>query len=202
MFRNAGWKVLRRDIHAANLIQFTGGHDVSPNLYGEALHPQSSTNPHRDEREMLIFNQGVHLGIPMGGICRGAQFLNVMCGGKMYQHVDGHARGSHMAVDTRTKEEFMVTSTHHQMMIAGQDGTHIVTASCSSKKERMKVDLGILVIYDRAPIDVEAVYYPWQNCFCFQPHPEFPDQDELAERYMAYLEEFCLTKSSTVQNKK
>src|SRR3546814_3238996 len=28
---------------------------------------------------------------PMAGICRGGQFLNVMCGGSMIQHVEGHA---------------------------------------------------------------------------------------------------------------
>ena len=196
MFRSAGWKVLKRDIRVADLIQFTGGHDVSPNLYGEAEHAHTSTNPLRDNREMLIFQQGLALEIPMAGICRGAQFLNVMCGGSLYQHVDGHANGIHKAVDIHTGEAFKVTSTHHQMMITGTGADTIITANCSSKKERMKTNYGIIVIYDNTPMDVEAVYYPRQNCFCFQPHPEFEGQDELAVRYLDYVEDLCFRRAA------
>lgn len=198
MFRSAGWKVLKRDIHVADLIQFTGGHDVSPNLYGEAKHVSTSTNPLRDNREILIFQQGLSLNIPMAGICRGGQFLNVMCGGSLYQHVDGHAGGIHEAKDVRTSKTFKVTSTHHQMMLPSKDADIIVTASCSTKKERMKTDYGVLVVFDRAPIDIEVLYYPAQNCLCFQPHPEFQNQEELAIRYMDYVEDLCLDRSSLI----
>lgn len=201
MFRSAGWKVLRRDIHAADLIQFTGGHDVSPNLYGEAVHDRTSTNPLRDNREIMIFQHGLSLTIPMAGICRGGQFLNVMCGGELYQHVDGHVGVIHKAKDIRTGETFDVTSTHHQMMIPSKEADIIITASCSTKKERMKTDYGILVIFDNTPLDIEVLYYPKQNCLCFQPHPEFRGQDKLAERYMDYIEDYCLGKSSLIINK-
>ena len=124
--------------------------------------------------------------------------MNVMCGGSMYQHVDGHAGVKHKAWDVRTNEYFEVTSTHHQMMIAGEAGEVIVAARCSSKKERMKVDYGILVLYDNTPLDVEVVYYPWTNCLCFQPHPEFAGEEELAIRYIDYVEDLCLKGSSII----
>lgn len=50
---------------------------------------------------LVLYNNAKRLQIPMVGICRGAQFLNVMAGGKMIQHVEGHAiHGTHEIVVT------------------------------------------------------------------------------------------------------
>lgn len=192
MFRSAGWKVLKRDIVTADLIQFTGGHDVSPELYGEIKHPSTGTNPMRDAREQLIFKQGIAAGIPMAGICRGGQFLNVMCGGKMWQHVDNHATGQHhIAWDMATGEELSVTSTHHQMMIPGPNSRSIMVAKESRCRHRMRNGHEVGV-YDANPIDIEAIHYPLMNVFCFQPHPEFANEDVLATAYFEYLDTLLL----------
>lgn len=181
--------MLKRDIAAADLIQFTGGHDVSPELYGEQKHPRTGTNPIRDAREQLIFKQAHGAGAPMAGICRGAQFLNVMCGGKLWQDVDNHALGkTHPAWDTRTGEELQVTSTHHQMIIPGPESRVILVAKESRRRSRMN-QAHELSVYEPNPVDVEALHYPLSNVFCFQPHPEFFDKDMLATAYFEYLDE-------------
>ena len=56
----------------ADLIQFTGGADISPELYGEPRHPKTYPNPLRDRKEELEFRKWVDKK-PMVGICRGAQ---------------------------------------------------------------------------------------------------------------------------------
>lgn len=73
----------------------TGGPDVSPALYGAARHP--ATGPSRDERdaaELAVLHRALGRGIPVLGVCRGLQLLNVALGGTLVQHVPdavGHA---------------------------------------------------------------------------------------------------------------
>lgn len=191
MFRQHGWGIVGT-VEAADLVQFTGGEDVTPSLYGQAAHARTCNNPIRDRQEARVFKLARKLDKPMAGICRGGQFLNVMSGGSMWQDVNKHTT-PHEAKDTRTGQLVVVTSTHHQMMIPGEAGevildckistfkvgcknvpTHIVLANTDSQDER----------------DIEAVYYRKFNTFCFQPHPEFERCPDLAKAYMDYLTEF------------
>lgn len=65
---------------------FTGGHDVSPTLYGEdAMSVCGECCPWRDTAERLLFQAAVARDKPILGICRGLQFINVMLGGTLYQ---------------------------------------------------------------------------------------------------------------------
>ncbi|MCA2590219.1 MAG: gamma-glutamyl-gamma-aminobutyrate hydrolase family protein [Microcystis sp. M31BS1] len=69
MFLRNGWQVVK-DIEDSDLIQFTGGSDVDPMLYGEPYHPATGSSPMRDAKEANIFNK-YNWDIPMAGICRG-----------------------------------------------------------------------------------------------------------------------------------
>lgn len=194
MFQKNGWDVVNA-LQDADLVQFTGGSDVNPALYNQGVHSTTWYNTERDEREVIIFKAARHLNKPMAGICRGGQFLNVMCGGSMWQDVDGHATGrNHEVSDTRTGDLFWVTSTHHQMMIPSPEGEVILIAREATKREKKGKPGVIGLIRDRNVIsdDVEAVYYQDQEVFCFQPHPEFSGYGDLARRYMNYLNEFFL----------
>lgn len=170
LFVSRGWEVCSK-MEDADLILFTGGEDVSPDMYGEQRHPSTYSNRHRDDKEAALYGTAILLNIPMVGICRGGQFLNVINGGKMYQHVGGHCR-DHYLTDVDTGKEVLVSSTHHQMMRPAPGATVIATAAEYSFKQCM-ID-GIIVDVDD-PVDVEVVYYAETNCLCFQPHPEFTD---------------------------
>ena len=78
------------DITTADIVVFTGGEDVDPSLYNAEKHPKTYSNLARDlyEKEMFEKIKPHQLVI---GICRGSQFLCVMNGGKLIQHVNGHA---------------------------------------------------------------------------------------------------------------
>lgn len=171
MFQNAGWEVVR-DFLTVDLLQFTGGEDVSPVLYGEARHEYTGCSLERDMYEAGFFAFAQRMGIPMAGICRGGQFLNVMSGGKMYQHVSEHATGrNHNLTDVATGRRILVSSTHHQMMRAGPDGELLATANLGGFKEYMEGGEVARAIGGEA--DTESVYYPTTKALCFQPHAEF-----------------------------
>lgn len=194
MYEEMGWRITLK-FSDAHLIQFTGGADVGPGLYGEAVHDKTVTNPPRDIREQKIFRVARAWGTPMAGICRGGQFLNVMCGGSLYQHVDGHAiTGTHKAIDIVAKEEFQVTSTHHQIMKPSNEGRVLVVARESTKKERIRPGTRrTITVFSQTDDDVEVVWYPADRCFCFQPHPEYPGHTALRDRYVAYIEKYLFS---------
>ncbi|HJA94018.1 MAG TPA: gamma-glutamyl-gamma-aminobutyrate hydrolase family protein [Candidatus Eisenbergiella merdipullorum] len=65
---------------------FTGGHDVSPSVYGEGPLPQCGRFlPERDEMEKLLLDAALERNLPVLGICRGLQFMNAALGGTLYQ---------------------------------------------------------------------------------------------------------------------
>ena len=65
-----------------------GGHDVDPGFYGADLHPATTrTVPERDRIEIALARRAVERDMPLLGICRGMQVLNVAFGGTLLQHV-------------------------------------------------------------------------------------------------------------------
>ena len=197
MFVENGWDLTDR-ILDADVVQFTGGQDVAPSLYGERTHPETYCSFPRDHREMLLFHTAYKARIPMAGICRGGQFLNVMCGGSLWQHVPNHTQ-SHRATDLTTGEDILVTSTHHQMMRPPRKAVKydiLMVASEATWKEKMRGTRSqnkepVRVMGDN--FDVESIFYPEYRCLCFQPHPEmFHAEPELAEVYFRYINTILL----------
>lgn len=192
MMEQAGWEITSI-LETADLVLFTGGADVNPELYDEAVHPQTGISRRRDSEDAIIFLDAKDLGLPMVGICRGGQFLNVMNGGKMYQHVTGHSiGGTHSLLDVRNGRILPVSSTHHQMMRAGPLGEVIGTGGNRTDGKEFMSDGEI--VYDPAydEPDVEVVLYKGTRILCFQPHPEFFQPEHECVRYFHELLEEIL----------
>jgi putative glutamine amidotransferase len=67
-------------------LLLSGGSDLHPSYYGEEAVPELGvTIPERDAFEMSLVEQALRRGIPIFGICRGMQVLNVALGGTLYQ---------------------------------------------------------------------------------------------------------------------
>lgn len=148
------------------LVVFTGGEDVTPDIYGEIKHPKTYCNPARDKKEKEFFDKAVKLKIPIVGICRGSQFICANSGGKLVQHITGH-HSSHdlMTDDGRT---IRVSSTHHQMQLPPKSARPIAWA-----------DPRLSQTYEGSPgqlmypeIEYDVVYYPNTNALGLQYHPE------------------------------
>jgi gamma-glutamyl-gamma-aminobutyrate hydrolase PuuD len=65
-----------------------GGADVDPAAYGAEPHPATAvTRPERDEHERRLLVSALDRGLPLFGVCRGAQLLTVAVGGLLHQHL-------------------------------------------------------------------------------------------------------------------
>lgn len=180
MFIANDWTIVS-DIEDAEYVQFTGGADVSPMLYGEPKHPRTYNDPRRDDREADVYY--TYLGRKrMLGICRGSQFLNVLNGGSMFQDVSNHTIGvTHAALLNATGRIVQVTSTHHQMMRPKPLYSEVlVTAKLATNKED-----GYQVDWSDdldETLDTEVVWYDNSQSLCFQPHPEYVDPNHECQR--------------------
>jgi putative glutamine amidotransferase len=109
----------------------SGGGDVDPRYFGAEL---QGAEPHsidhgRDELELALARAALAMDMPIFGICRGCQVLNVAAGGGMIQHFDGHRSPNgttvyhDVVVTPQTRfhqivgeEVFAVNTFHHQGM--------------------------------------------------------------------------------------
>jgi putative glutamine amidotransferase len=73
-----------------------GGWDVDPALYGEEPEETVGSIDHElDRTELDLFRQARAGGLPVLGICRGQQVINVALGGSLFQHIDDHEVRQH-----------------------------------------------------------------------------------------------------------
>ena len=184
-----------RDMRRADLVVFTGGEDVSPQLYGKKHHSTSYHNLMRDASEMDEFKIARDLNIPILGICRGAQFLCVMAGGILVQHQSHPARHAINAINIDSKwaesvVEITVTSTHHQrqypwLLPANQfkllGWSNLSPFSFGEDNEDLSFDKDGKVLPE-----VENCYYKKINALAIQSHPEFafPEVEKWESNYI------------------
>jgi putative glutamine amidotransferase len=78
-------------------LLLAGGADIDPRAYGEARHPKTTnTRPDRDRAEIALALRALDRDLPLLGICRGMQVLNVSLGGTLVQHLpDDVGHGDH-----------------------------------------------------------------------------------------------------------
>ena len=195
MFTSRGHEIVD-NINDADALQFTGGEDVDPSLYKCQRHDKTFFNVERDAYDTFFYNHGLDGGKLLLGICRGAQFLNVKNGGKMYQHVDNHT-SNHRVLDLFADELIMCTSTHHQMMIPDEKKCVtrgvVLNTLCET---RQFVDCeGFIMEGSIKEMDYEVIMYPETKSLCFQPHPEFPTAPkECTDWYFRLVDEMLQNK--------
>jgi putative glutamine amidotransferase len=68
-------------------VVITGGHDIEPVLYASAPEVETKYDTERDAFESFVIDEALEQGLPLLGICRGAQLLNVRLGGSLYQEL-------------------------------------------------------------------------------------------------------------------
>lgn len=103
------------NIHEADVIAFGGGADIDTGFYNEPRGRHTNKPSERDTIEKRDFTFAVQNGKKMVGICRGAQLVCALSGGKLIQHVNNHAGPDH-GMATFDRQLLKVNSLHHQMM--------------------------------------------------------------------------------------
>ncbi|BDU74806.1 gamma-glutamyl-gamma-aminobutyrate hydrolase family protein [Mesoterricola silvestris] len=73
-------------------VLLTGGDDIHPSNWdpAEPVHPEAGPDPDRDALEIPLARRAWDLGLPILGICRGEQLLNVALGGSLVQDIPDH----------------------------------------------------------------------------------------------------------------
>jgi gamma-glutamyl-gamma-aminobutyrate hydrolase PuuD len=176
----------------ADLVVFTGGTDVNPELYGHKRHGLTDDpDLNRDEREMLLFQECKEKGIPMLGVCRGAQFLHVMHGGKLYQDVDNHNRPHAMITVPEGIILPHVSSVHHQMIVPDSSlGIRVLATSSNATNRLMWEKDNTYSNSTGRKADVEAFFYRDTCTLGFQGHPEYSGYPEYTEWCMQMVEDW------------
>lgn len=170
------------DIFEGDILVVWGGADISPSLYGSAVsqHTYASAEPSkRDAIEWAGINRAVSLGVPIMGVCRGAQMLCARAGGKLIQHLDNHAGMDHM-VTTPDGTQLEVNSIHHQMMYPF-DVEHEMLAYSSEVLSSVHYDVNTNC---NVPCEPELVWFPAIKGMAVQWHPEMMDTDSPATQYV------------------
>ncbi|WP_199435338.1 gamma-glutamyl-gamma-aminobutyrate hydrolase family protein [Qaidamihabitans albus] len=72
---------------AVDGLVLAGGADVQPGRYGHEPHPRTIARPERDGFEFALLDSALAGGIPVLGVCRGMEVLNVALGGTLTQHL-------------------------------------------------------------------------------------------------------------------
>ncbi len=102
-------------------LLLSGGGDVHPALFGQSVGDGArlSIDPVRDAEELALFEAFFRRRKPILGICRGMQVVNVLLGGTLIQHMEGHQAVCHPIVCTAPLAALagsaaLVNSYHHQ----------------------------------------------------------------------------------------
>ena len=142
---------IKQLIDTCDGLLFTGGHDVSPDIYNGS--PDNDTVVScamRDKMESIAFDLAVEKDMPILGICRGIQFINAVLGGTLYQDlptehpsdIDHHQNPPYdipihnvrimkysPLYELLQKEELEVNSYHHQAIKDLADDLKVMAVS-------------------------------------------------------------------------
>ena len=169
------------DINDANIVFFTGGCDVSPELYGCKRHYSTWDYPSRDAMEVAAFRKMRPDQLAFG-TCRGLQFLCAINGGLLIQDVSNHAGGSHNI--TNGKDIYEVVSLHHQMIYPWNLDPKDYDILYWSDKKRSAYYEGDKIDPSLVKVEPEVAVFHKEGlpiCLGVQGHPEMMRYGELHE---------------------
>lgn len=163
----------------ADIVVFSGGADINPNLYGCKRHETTHFYQQRDDLEVSCFKKLKPNQVVIG-ICRGAQLVTALNGGKLIQNVSGHCSGPHMITNGDTK--FKIESIHHQMMYPFDMPKSDYDILFWASKKHSSIYEGDNI--DTPPCEPEVVLYHKEGlpvCLAIQGHPEMMHKCEAHE---------------------
>lgn len=171
------------DLDQGSILLLWGGGDISPSLYGKEPSRYSGATDRpsrRDEIEWACIQHAIEIGVPILGICRGAQMLCAAAGGTLMQHVDNHAGRNHL-ITTNTGDKYKVNSLHHQMMYPFEVDHELLAWSTENLSSVYYDGNNIL---NEIQCEPELVIFPEIKGIAAQWHPEMMNEKEPATKYL------------------
>lgn len=191
-------------------ILFAGGEDVDPSFYEEAKKfPTVETDRARDEFELALLDAARECRLPVLGICRGLQMINVKFGGTLYQDLEREAYSEaglqvdHKQAGSRSDATHAVTVTEPESRL-GEAFRGNCRVNSLHHQAIKRVGRGLKVTAyseDGLPEAVEdAGDYPF--LLAVQWHPEEmadkPEQRKIFEQFLARCRETAERRQSHV----
>jgi len=166
-------------------LVLTGGGDVDPARYGEQPWPETaSVSFERDEFEIELVRLAVAEGLPVLGICRGCQVINVALGGSLIQHLPSVTSQQHLIVGDRSQVAHRVDIAEGSVL-HGIVGARSIGVNSVHHQGLAEVATPLRPVAWSEDRLVEAIEYPDQPLVAVQWHPESmqgsPEQRRLFE---------------------
>jgi putative glutamine amidotransferase len=167
--------IAERVLDGLDGLIITGGRDVDPASYGQRPHPATdepdAANRERDALEFALIDGAIRRGMPLLGICRGAQVINVALGGTLNQHlpdVIGHTHHQQGNAVFSTSAVRTVPGTRLAALIGDSSD-----AQCYHHQAIDRLGEGLIVSAQDTDGVIEAVEIPGANfVLAVQWHPE------------------------------
>ncbi|QGU08722.1 Putative glutamine amidotransferase (plasmid) [Corynebacterium occultum] len=166
-----------------------GGGDISPHRYGQEPDPRVyNVDPEQDRLDFGMARHALHRNLPIMGICRGMQLLNVLYGGSLIQHLPTSAvkhsfqlkRKSTTLAERFTPHEVEITPGSR---LAGILGSSVWTASAHHQAVD-ELGEGLRIVARAADGTVEAVEDPRRSVIGVQWHPEIREHGGEAQDHL------------------
>lgn len=187
---------LKRLVDLCHGILLTGGHDVSPDYYHEkAMEEIVETCRERDEMEKLVLKMAMEADLPVLGICRGIQFINVFLGGSLYQDLPAQhpseIQHQQRAPYHQPVHDVQIPTDTPLYDLLGTERLHVN----SFHHQAIKTLAPDLKVMAEAPDGiVEAVYMPQKRfVWAVQWHPEYSlETDENSKKiFRVFIDAIC-----------
>lgn len=179
------------DFTDVGAVVLWGGEDISPALYGEVPNKFCEASPIPSKRDLFewgVMKEAVQRGVPIIGVCRGAQILCVFAGGKLYQDVPGHESGHSVVTDTET---FSAPANHHQMLCVPEDAEVIGWAGTTQEgltRAEFYIDQNnALNYFPKGFKEPEIVFFPKVKGLGVQYHPEWAHKHHMCIEFTLNL---------------
>jgi putative glutamine amidotransferase len=149
-------------------VCLSGGPDLDPEAYGarERHEELGPTEPSLDAFELELARAALARRMPLLGICRGSQALNVACGGTLHQHLPGHRQGEPGTETTHAVEIFAGTR------LAGLLGAGTLAVNSFHHQAVDRIGQGLRVAARALDGTVEAIERPGGFAIGVQWHAE------------------------------
>jgi putative glutamine amidotransferase len=200
-------RVAEAVVHSLDGLLLSGGSDLDPCYYGEEPVPELGvTIPERDSFEMTLVRLALRLGMPIFGICRGMQVMNVALGGALYQDLPSQWEGDVLKhrQDTPKWQPTHEVSVTHGSYVAEVMGREVVKVN-SYHHQGIRVLADGLVVTGRSSDGVveavEAVDVSERWLLGVQWHAEAmrgagPQQESLFEAHVSAAERHALRRAA------
>jgi putative glutamine amidotransferase len=174
-------------------LALTGGSDVDPALYGQDAGPLTQQpDRERDALDLRLLREALDRNVPVLAICRGMQIFNVLHGGTLRQHIDGHA----VRDADRSQPVHTVTVVPGTML----ERIMAVGSIATNSRHHQAVDragAGLVVAARSVPDDVvEALERPDKRfALAVQWHPEDQIHSSPLQRqlFRAFADALCVS---------